>query len=217
MRLTMYSQHKFLSVEPGPFLVTKVVVQNVSRWRLLQAFFTGILKGAWPPTRVLLILLMLPVMLYAQEEEKVTVPKRLLTQQQLEQMNGGNLRQNVSAWAGIGKEVGEAVNSSMQAITTQSNNFAQTGVGKMTMAIVVWKIFGDQLIHILGGVVETILFVPLWIWSFRKTCITRSIRTGKDTYEKIVYNASGEMTPRIAHALAAAVFAIVVLTTVFSY
>ena len=49
MTLTVYSQKVLLSVEPGPFLVTKVVVYRVSRWRLLQAIFTGAVKGEWPP------------------------------------------------------------------------------------------------------------------------------------------------------------------------
>jgi len=163
--------------------------------------------------------LVLSAGIQADDQEKVTVPKSMLTKEQLGQLNQGNLRDNVSAWAGVGKEVGDAVNSSLQAITTQSNNFAQTGVGKVTMAIVVWKIFGDQLIHVIGGAIEVVLFAPIWIWSYRKTCMTRSIKVGKDTYEKIVYNPSsyGDMTPRIAHCLALVAFVIVVGFTVYSY
>jgi hypothetical protein len=156
-----------------------------------------------------------------QQQETVTIPKSMLSQDQLnelkKQTEGKTIRENVSAWAGLGKEVGEAMNSSMQAITERTNEFAQTRVGKLTMILVTWRVLGDQAIHLLSGFFEAIVFIPIFIWSYRKTCMTRRVKTGKDQWQVVEYKSSAEVTPRVGHAIAVMLFAIVWLATVFSY
>src|ERR1700683_3390454 len=98
------------------------------------------------------------------QEEMVSVPRSQLTEQQKANLGTDKAR----SWVGMGKEIGEAVNSSMSAITTQSNNFAQTPVGKLTVFIVIWKVVGDQAVHIGGGIIELLVFTPLWVWSYRR-------------------------------------------------
>ena len=41
-----------------------------------------------------------------------------------------SLQKKCHKWAGIGDEIGKAVNSSLSAVTTQANNFGQTGSWK---------------------------------------------------------------------------------------
>jgi hypothetical protein len=164
--------------------------------------------------KTLAILALLTASVWGQQQEMVSIPKDKLTEQQKAELN----MQHASSWVGMGREIGEAVNSSMQAITTQSNNFSQTPVGKLTVFIVIWKVIGDQAIHVLGGVVEVVLFVPLWVWSYRRMCMTRRVKTGKDTWQVVEYqHNSYDFTPRIAHGLAVAVAVVVILMTVFSY
>lgn len=165
-------------------------------------------------------LLALPLVVYAQNEqdEKVTIPRSMLTKDQLSELTQKNLRSNLTGWAGVGREIGEAVNSSLQAITTQSNNFAQTPVGKLTVLLVIWKVIGDQCVHIFAGLVELLVFVPLWVWSYRKMCLTRRIRIGKDQFQVVEYNGKGyDMGPRAWHGLVAGAIVAVILITVFSY
>jgi hypothetical protein len=158
-----------------------------------------------------------------EQDEKVTVPKSMLTQDQLRTLNQGGLRENVSAWAGVGKEVGEAVNSSMKAISEQTNSFANTKAGKITIYLLIWKLFGNQAVHLTGGFLLMLIFLPLWIWSYRKTCLDRSIRTGKDTYQVFSYQDSinkcrGEAPcPRTVHWLSLCLLVAIFLFTVYSY
>jgi hypothetical protein len=165
------------------------------------------------------LLLTVPVLGDTPQDEKVTVPKSMLTQDQLNKLQGHDLRENVHEWAGVGKEVGEAVNSSLAAVTVQTNSFAQTGVGKLTMVLVVWKILGDQIVHLVGGAIELVVFLPLWIWSYRKTCMVRRIKTGKDTWQTVDYkkDSYGDCSPRQAHLLAIVILMGIFLVTVFSY
>lgn len=166
---------------------------------------------------LMLLMLIVPVSLFAQEKT-YSVPESQLTQDQLKKLKGTDIKENVHAWAGVGKEVGEAVNNSLQAITTQTNNFAQSGVGRVTIALVVWKVLGDQLIHILGGLIELIVFLPLWVWSYRRTCITRVFKMPDKTVKLVEYESGrGELPPRVAHSLFVVGFTIVWLFTIFSY
>lgn len=168
----------------------------------------------------LLLLLFSPFLAADAQQNKdemvtITVPKSSLTpQQQLSQQ-----QQEVHSWVGIGKEVGDAVNSSLQAITTQSNNFAQTNVGRITVAVVIWKIMGDQLIHILGTIVEIMIFLPIWLWSFRRMCFTKRIKTGKDTWQVVEYKWQNHdcPSPRVTHILCAIPLLGIILITAFSY
>src|SRR6266576_3674649 len=149
-------------------------------------------------TLCLAVALLLAISAFAQDkDEKVTVPKSMLTREQLSALNQKNLRENVSGWAGIGKEVGEAVNSSLQAITTQSNNFAQTSVGKLTVLLVIWKVIGDEFLHIAVGLLELVILLPIWIWSYRRVCITRSFKMPDKTVKVIEYQwrGQGEISP----------------------
>jgi hypothetical protein len=168
-------------------------------------------------TLIATILLLSAPLCFAQQKT-YSVPEDQLTQEQKERFAGKNTPEEVHKWAGVGKEVGEAVNSSLQAITTQTDNFAKTGVGKVTIALVVWKVMGDQAVHLIGGFFEALVFIPLWIWSYRKTCMTRLIKLPDKTYKVLEYvTGRDEFTPRLAHTLAACGFVAIWLTTVFSY
>src|SRR5271157_4940498 len=106
-----------------------------------------------------------------QPEEQVSVPKSMLTKDQLDAIAQQNMKDKVERygkWVGIGHEVGQAVNESLSAITTQANNFAQTPVGKWTIVVVIYKVIGQQLTGLIIGVGTLLIGLPLWIWSYRK-------------------------------------------------
>lgn len=164
-----------------------------------------------------------------EEYVTVSVPKSSLTPQQ--QLN--LKQQEVHGWVGIGKEVGEAVNGSLEAITHNANDFAHTGVGKVTMALVIWKVLGDQAVHIIAGFLILVIGLPLWIWSYRRTCLPRRILIENTilpdkTHTKkwqIVNDRDPDNRSKnelhdvflVVHYLGLAVYIIILLITVFSY
>jgi hypothetical protein len=94
------------------------------------------------------------------------------------------------SWAGLGHEIGTAVNESLSAVTTQAANFGNTSIGKITIAIVVYKIIGKDLTNLFIGLILIAVIIPIWLWSFWKNCLTRSIlvgvsKEGLKTYEVI--------------------------------
>lgn len=105
------------------------------------------------------------------QEEMVSVPKSALTQQQLAQVEAKNLQDKIDTygkWVGIGHEIGTALNESLSAVTSQANNFAQTPVGKMTAALVIYKVLGKDFMGYVVGLCIALIGVPVWIWSYRK-------------------------------------------------
>lgn len=158
-------------------------------------------------------------------DEIVSIPKSKLTADQLQQIQQENLQKRIDTygkWVGIGKEVGVAVNSSLEAITNQADHFSQTGVGKFTMVIVAWKVIGDQLIHVVGGLLEILIILPIWIWSYRKFCTSHRVLVKKEAgfwgakeYHTTELESDGDVF--WGHWIAAFFLLLVVLLTVFSY
>ncbi len=160
-------------------------------------------------------------------DETVAIPKSQLTADQLANIQQQQLDQKIATygkWVGIGKEVGVAVNSSLESITNQADHFAHTGVGKFTMVLVAWKVIGDQAIHLIVGLLEALVMLPLWIWSYRRFCIPRSlvIKKGPGFWGEKEYEIVNRFDPDsaaicIGHWVALGVIGVVMLFTIFSY
>jgi hypothetical protein len=107
---------------------------------------------------------------YAQDET-VTIKKSELTPQQQKQVESEQLTDRLKKYgfaAGIGHEIGTAVNESLQAVTQNAAAFADTKVGKVTMAVVVWKVVGKEITGLLLGIAMFAVGIPIWVWSYRR-------------------------------------------------
>jgi hypothetical protein len=106
-----------------------------------------------------------------QSDDTVTIPKSSLTDQQKADLAAKQLTDKQAMfgkWVGIGDEVGKAINSGLAAVTKQTNDFAQTPVGKWTVFVIVFKVVGEKIIQYLLGIVMILIGVPTWVWSYRK-------------------------------------------------
>jgi hypothetical protein len=71
------------------------------------------------------------------------------------------------AWVGIGHEIGVAVHDGLEAVTTETAKFADTVPGKVTIAVIVWKVIGRELLGIILGVPMLIGITCVFMWSWR--------------------------------------------------
>jgi len=85
--------------------------------------------------------------------------------------------EEVSQYVGIGKEIGSAVDTSLGALAYHIDKVSKTSVGKFTMAMVAWKIVGEDAIGYLVGIVILTLFLSIWVWSWYKNFYRRKIPT----------------------------------------
>lgn len=132
-----------------------------------------------------LLLVTTPVMSQVRPDtSSVTIPRSLLTSQQLEAANQTARIETYGKWVGLGKEVGEAVNGSLAAVTDQTSKFADTNVGKFTMFIILWKVLGDDLLGVIFAIsVGTIGWATI-VWSYRRYTPTAKVLI-KEEYDSV--------------------------------
>ena len=128
---------------------------------------------------VLALLLLVAGPLVAQRQTpQVSIPESLLTPQQKAALDAAQLQDRVAQygkWVGLGDEIGKAVNSSLSAVTTQASNFANTNVGKITVALVVWKVIGTDITQLFVGLGWFVIFIISWQWAMRKWAMDHKV------------------------------------------
>ncbi len=115
---------------------------------------------------------------------------KLKAQQKVEQVT-----QTLSAgkdWAEMGKAIGIATREGLSAVSDETAKFADTTPGRFTMAMIAWKVAGEDLKHFVRGVIVGIPFLIFWlslyVWWLRKIYCQRKIKkvafVGKDEERK---------------------------------
>lgn len=122
-----------------------------------------------------------------QKPQQIVVNVDDLTPDQLAKVKARNKVEEVTdqletygKYAGMGKEVGIAVSEGLGAVKDVTLEFADSKVGKLTMALIVWKVIGDDLKGIVFGIPLWLLLTIALLWSYRKTCMRRKILTKRE-------------------------------------
>ncbi len=124
---------------------------------------------------VLLALCALP--LTAADVGTMTQAERATLRQQLDQADKPvevRVREEAAQWADLGANVGKAMIGAAKELGLAANDFAQTSLGKIVIAILVVKIIGGTILHIV--VAGVALFMS---WGFFWYVHCRIARTPK--------------------------------------
>jgi len=65
--------------------------------------------------------------------------------------------EGVERWAKIGTSVAAGLGAAARELNVGVNEFAKSPVGQLTTVLIVWKLIGAQLIHVLGGILVWII------------------------------------------------------------
>jgi len=147
-------------------------------------------------TILMLIFTLLVSVTFAQQEEMVSVPKSQLTEQQKQALTIQDAKtgfETASQFVGLGREVGEAVNSGLSALTHHIDTISNTKVGKLTMFLIAYKVIGTDIIQLAVGLPLTILVV---IFSF--LFYWQNVRTKRYVNNEI-FGPDGKITSRQYH------------------
>ncbi len=134
-----------------------------------------------------------------QLENQLVVPRSLLTPEQINQLNKMQKVEQVTQdlenyrkWAGMGKEIGVAINDGLKAVSDQTASFAETKPGKLTMILIAWKVLGDDvagltraITGIAVGVPMLIGFVLVWLWVYRRTTSKKKLLESEEGKKKV--------------------------------
>jgi hypothetical protein len=95
------------------------------------------------------------------------------------------------SYVGVGKEIGIAVNSALEAVNDQVVKFSETKLGKITVFLVVWKVLYKDVLGIIIGIPLllgwTAIFVWVMVYFFMKRKIKYTDKNGQ-VVEEIVDN-----------------------------
>ena len=108
-----------------------------------------------------------------------------------------NTYKTIGKWAGLGKEIGEGVNSALMAIEGSATRISETTLGKTAMNVVVWKFVGKDIIRIIIGILVLVIGVPIMInlinsYKPHKTLIKKHFIKEKMQFEKEYRYDSGD-------------------------
>ena len=94
--------------------------------------------------------------------------------------------QKANEWVEFGKNVGSAMDAGLSSLTKNANEFAHTDAGKFTMAVIAWKVAGNDAIalldrakHVVIGVPFLIAWTVLFIWFYRRNYVAYSVLATK--------------------------------------
>lgn len=122
-------------------------------------------------------------------------------------------------WAEVGSAVGKGLVATASELGVEVNEFAKTGVGKLAIVLLIWKVMGSDIIHIVGGIMWFMIALPMWMYYFRKLCIVKDITyNDKGKKIKVSYFEKGEVEEaRITMTFAIVIIIIIGIVTIFSF
>ena len=136
---------------------------------------------------VLCILLVFTLVVPTFGGEKITVDSDDLDSSTLKRVlsKKGSEMGDVRSWVGIGKEVGEAVSGALGAVVDKAEHFGKTDVGRFTMFLVAWKLFGKDILDRALVLLLTTSALVIAVWSYYRTSIPRRMLVKRDKPNKI--------------------------------
>jgi len=78
--------------------------------------------------------------------------------------------ESLGEWAGLGNEVGQAVNGALVALTKTAGDFSKTELGKFTMFMVAWKVMGGDMVRLIVGSFIILFFFTFFVIKWFTTC-----------------------------------------------
>ena len=99
------------------------------------------------------------------QQQKDSSPVTAVTQG-AQQVSTATL-QEAEKWANFGKNLGTAMVSTARELGVAVNDFSKTDIGKITTAIIVYKLIGSQVTHFIAGLILMFLLPSLIIGARR--------------------------------------------------
>jgi hypothetical protein len=74
------------------------------------------------------------------------------------------------------------VDASMQAITSRTNEFANTPMGKLTVVLVVWKVMGGTIVALFSIILFTMIFGGWGFYIYKMHKSSENSSTDRDAW-----------------------------------
>lgn len=91
----------------------------------------------------------------------------------LESSNSGLSTEQLSDYAELGQKYGTAISEVAKSVGTTVNELAFTPVGVFLLAIVGWKVIGQDIVGIVFGSIWFAVMIPIWLVLFNRLVLKR--------------------------------------------
>jgi hypothetical protein len=92
---------------------------------------------------------------------------------QVEEAGSVTSPKQVKEWVSYGSEIGKAMAGAARELGVVANEFIQTPAGQITMAMIVWKIMGHDIVHVGLALIMFFTLVPGWFYMFNRMCVVK--------------------------------------------
>ncbi|NTW13908.1 MAG: hypothetical protein HGA31_02660 [Candidatus Moranbacteria bacterium] len=99
--------------------------------------------------------------------------------QQAEEMKApkeGVTAQKVNEWVDLGKNVAIAFTSAAKELGIAADAFLNSNTGKLTAALIIWKVLGQDVLHFIIGGTLLVVLIPMWAHYFRRLCVVQTVK-----------------------------------------
>lgn len=97
--------------------------------------------------------------------------------------------ENFQKWVDAGTSVGKGLASIVKELGITVNEFIASPAGKIGVAVLIAHVFGNEIIHIVFGTLGLCIWLPIWIYTYRRFCVLKAVtleRHGLFSYKKTV-------------------------------
>lgn len=119
---------------------------------------------------------------------------------------------SMNEWAEWGQNMGVALAATAKELGVAVDDFSKTTVGKVTIAVIVYKIIGKEILKFMTGMFCLVVGICLWTYFYRRMCMFESISYHENGKKKeIVYGRPKTDAEHITRIIMAAILALICL------
>lgn len=82
--------------------------------------------------------------------------------------------EKLEKWVKFGASIGQGIGGAAKEIGMATNEFVNTPVGKLAVGLIVWKVMGHEVTHIVGAGIFALVWISIWLYLFRRLCVIKS-------------------------------------------
>lgn len=161
------------------------------------------------------------------EEEQLALRQKLVELKKTQSASGMSIPSvdKLSEWASLGQQFGAGLAQTAKELGVTANEFVNTPVGRTVAAIIVWKLMGSAILHIVGGAIFFVVAMTIWWTAWHRICVIKSTKhvAGRHFFwllqnKEVTYFGSGEVdSERVTLSIFAFIITAATLFIIFSY
>jgi hypothetical protein len=97
--------------------------------------------------------------------------------------------EKLEMYAGVGVQIGKAIAATAKELGFEVNEFAKTTIGKLTVAMIIWKLVGAKFFGVILGVGFLTVFLFIWMHIYNRRLL-KIVKSDVTTEEP---NAEGKI------------------------